>query len=282
MSAEQYDLQFGMSGDCPTGWWWSQFGFCIVHLEMSMWPFYIPCAGSMYCILQACVLCKILVASHLCFLASLPLMRQPTSNAVTPAQHDHRWRMVYKRLYKLVLTMTKWRSIVNTHQAQPIADSERERVRARERGISTQVGRFACYRLTVIVISGSAIRRLAFHWRVPQFLSISHLVECELWRASMHGLGSKAGPRRPFKFQIVRLPVGPAQSAFSNSLTTWGSTMIMLVSVAQTHTLLIWAFTKKTRYRSYNILERQKVKQIEHIFSPGKSDSTLFKCDIKI
>ena len=54
--------------------------------------------------------------------------------------------------------------------------------------------------------------------------------------ASEHGLGSKVWSKATV--QIVRLPVGPAQSAFSDYSVTEiirGSAMHLLVSVPQTH-----------------------------------------------
>ena len=74
----------------------------------------------------------------------------------------------------------------------------------------------------LIVISESAAQRLAFQWWLPQFPSMHRLAECE--QSRFNGQANTAwGPRQVrgnhSNFQIVRLPVGLAQSAFSN--TAW-------------------------------------------------------------
>ena len=81
-----------------------------------------------------------------------------------------------------------------------------------------------------IVISQSAARRLAFQWWLP------HSFPCTVLLNGVQGMfrGDCSN------FQIEGLPVGPAQSAFSNTASS-GIGDEMLVSVLQTH-LWLWVF----------------------------------------
>ena len=83
------------------------------------------------------------------------------------------------------------------------------------------------FRLT-LVFSKSAARRLAFQCQFLQFLSTCQFVECKIAnRAGLTGKRTRLGVQgrsevTVLNFQIVRFPVGPAQSALSDiAFTKW-------------------------------------------------------------